>query len=104
MEESRAIEIVSPRNLAKDGTLLLSEPETIRIEVPELAEAEQANQFYEILYFVDGRYVEEAPIDTPVVEYELDPRKFTPEAHVLTVNASLGNGRIGTANLNVLVP
>jgi hypothetical protein len=104
LSESSSVAIETPRPREADGSFVLKGREPISVKVPEMSEAQKANQFYEVSYYLDQYYVGESAVTGATVVYELDAKTLSAGSHVLVVNAVLGMGRVGTQSLKVTVP
>jgi hypothetical protein len=76
----------------------------IEVVVPTSIAARLAQQRFEVVYFIDGQFIEESEIGVLPATWNVDGVKLSPGEHYLTVNLRGYDGSFGYGSLKVQVP
>ena len=77
---------------------LIVEPAILRVDVDERGRRALTESLFEVGFFVNGEFVSEEEQGYLPISWRLDPARYGPGEHVLTVNVTAFDGRVATAS------
>jgi len=87
--------------VSNDGTLMVTDKITLKLDVPNEHRERIAAQRYEIVFYIDGQFIGESEMGIFPMAWHWEPKGINTGVHYITANVRGYEGNFGTATLKI---